>query len=160
MSTPLRASVLVLIVSLAALATLLFAQKIEAPTKEPEAQVVAPVSDIPALRIEYATTEEQRSRGLSGRAEIPPHYGMLFLFPSPMRPGFWMKDMLVAIDIIWLSDSNEILGIEHSVSPDTYEKGIVFYPPEPVTRVLETRAGYANERGWEVGSIVPLPQPQ
>ncbi len=80
---------------------------------------------------------------------------MLFVFPKEDRYGFWMKDMLTSIDIIWLSDTGSILGIEASASPATYPN--VFYPPEPVRYVLETRAGEAARRGWIVGTVVPLP---
>lgn len=109
------------------------------------------------IKFELADTYAKRQQGLSGRREIPDNYGMLFIFDTLDRHGFWMKDMYVSIDIIWLSDTGEILGIEHSVSPDTYPN--VFYPPVPVSRVLETRAGYAKEKGWEVGTEVYLPNP-
>jgi uncharacterized membrane protein (UPF0127 family) len=120
----------------------------------------APVSDMTYayegdIKFEIADTSAKQSKGLSGRAEIPDDYGMLFVFPEPVQTGFWMKDMLVSIDIIWLTDRGEIVGIEHSVSPDTYPD--VFYPPMPISYVLETRAGYANEKGWTVGTSIYLP---
>jgi uncharacterized membrane protein (UPF0127 family) len=68
-----------------------------------------------------------------------------------------MKDMLAPIDIIWLSDSGSVILIDHSVEPSTYPN--VFYPPVEVKYVLETRAGYAREKGWEVGTHIPLPEP-
>ncbi|HYE23391.1 MAG TPA: DUF192 domain-containing protein [Candidatus Paceibacterota bacterium] len=109
------------------------------------------------IKFEIADTFEKRQQGLSGRTEIPDDYGMLFVFEATDMHGFWMKDMHISIDIIWLSDTGEILGIEHGVSPDTYPN--VFYPPQPVSRVLETRAGYARERGWDVGAVIYLPNP-
>lgn len=66
-----------------------------------------------------------------------------------------MKDMLVPIDILWLSDTGEVLGVEESVAPETYPR--VFYPPQPVRLVLETRAGESRAQGWIVGEHVPLP---
>lgn len=107
------------------------------------------------LQFEIADTPELRERGLSGRLELPDHYGMLFIFPEKDTYGFWMKDMYVSIDIIWLSDEGVVLGVERAVSPATYPA--VFYPPEPVKYVLETRAGYARERGWEEGARISLP---
>lgn len=107
------------------------------------------------MTFEIADTQLKQERGLSGRAVIPDNYGMLFVFPKADRYGFWMHEMLTSIDILWLADDGTILGIEHSVSPDTYPES--FYPPEPVRYVLETRAGYALEHGWVVGSVVDLP---
>jgi len=114
-----------------------------------------PLSDISSIRFEIADTPQKQIQGLSRRADVPSGYGMLFVFPSDDAYGFWMKDMLVPIDIIWLSDTGKIVGIEDSVSPSTYPS--VFYPPEPVRYVLEMRAGEARARGWTIGSSAGIP---
>ncbi|MDB5245221.1 MAG: hypothetical protein JWN90_326 [Parcubacteria group bacterium] len=112
-------------------------------------------SSIQPMRFEIVTTDAAQERGLGGRADIPQNYGMLFVFPVAKQYGFWMKDMLTSIDMIWLSDKGTILAIDASVSPATYPKG--FYPPQPVRLVLETRAGEAARRGWSVGTTIQLP---
>ena len=125
---------------------------------------VPPVSDRPLVNVdgfmfEIADTPQAHQRGLSGRSNLPDTYGMLFVFDEPSRPGFWMKDMLMPIDIVWLSDTGMVLGIEHSLSPETYQKvpPDVFYPPSPVSYALEVRAGLARAKGWSVGSVIALP---
>lgn len=114
---------------------------------------------VDGFMFEIADTPISHQKGLSGRNNLSDTYGMLFVFDEPSRPGFWMKDMLVSIDIVWLSDSGEVLGIEHSVSPETYQKvpPDVFYPPSSVSYALEVRAGLAHSKGWVVGSVIPLP---
>ncbi|MDB5189206.1 MAG: hypothetical protein JWL82_163 [Parcubacteria group bacterium] len=109
------------------------------------------------LRFEVVTDEAKQNLGLGNRAEIPDNYAMLFVFPEKARYGFWMKDMLVPIDITWLNDDGTILLVDHGVSPSTYPE--VFYPPVPVKYVLETRAGYATAHNWEEGTKVALPAP-
>lgn len=114
------------------------------------------------MRFEPVTTAAAQERGLGGRANVPENYAMLFVFPADQRIGFWMKDMLVPIDMVWLSDKGTILGIDANVSPDTYRSDSdaqIFYPPQPVKYVLETRAGEARRRGWSVGTNVALPTP-
>ncbi len=106
-------------------------------------------------KIEIANSREEQIQGLSGRTRIPDDYGMLFVFDTPDSYGFWMKDMEVPIDIIWLADDGEILRIEEAVSPDSYPKS--FYPPRPVRHVLEVRAGLSKERGWGTGTTLTLP---
>jgi len=108
--------------------------------------------------IEVVATPSAREQGLSGRTELAPDYGMLFVFPEDGDYAFWMKDMLVPIDIIWVTEMGTIAGIEHSVSPDTYPTA--FHPPYPVRYVLETRAGVAQEKGWSVGTELSLPIPR
>lgn len=108
------------------------------------------------MHYEIVTTLEEQERGLGGRKEIPDNYGMLFIFPRKDRYGFWMKDMLASIDIIWLSSDGTITKIDENVSPTSYPE--VYYPPEPLQYVLETQAGFATRNGWHVGTKVPIPE--
>lgn len=109
-----------------------------------------------AFRFEIVNTEATRMQGLSGRTDVPSGYGMLFVFDRADRYGFWMKDMHVPIDIIWLADDGTVLAIDEAVAPSTYPEP--FYPPRPVRLVLETRAGEAKAQGWSVGTRMPLPR--
>ncbi len=113
--------------------------------------------EVGGMQIEVADTQAKQELGLGGRATIPDNFGMLFVFAKPQKYGFWMKDMLTSIDIVWLDGAGTIILIDHDVSPSTYPS--VFYPPSPVTYVLETRAGYAREKAWQVGTVIPLPVP-
>jgi uncharacterized membrane protein (UPF0127 family) len=112
-------------------------------------------SEVSGIQFEIVTSQAAQERGLGGRAVISDNYAMLFDFPSDQEPGFWMKDMLASIDIIWLTDNGTIVSINQSVSPQTYPS--VFYPPQPIRYVLETRAGFAAQKGWVVGTKVALP---
>ena len=47
-----------------------------------------------------------------------------------------------------------IVGIEDSVTPDTYPT--VFRSSTPITYVLETKAGESRRKGWEVGTVLPI----
>lgn len=109
------------------------------------------------MTFELSTTSAQQEQGLSDRSAIPDNYAMIFVFPEDENVGFWMKDMNVPLDIIWLSDTGKVLGIEASLAANTYPN--VFYPPQPVKYVLETKAGFMAEHGIEVGNQFPnLPQ--
>lgn len=90
------------------------------------------------IKLEIAETPEKRALGLSGREALARGSGMLFVFPESGLHGFWMKGMKFPIDIVWLSENYEILGIERNISPETYPK--VFYPPSPAKYVLELNA--------------------
>lgn len=105
-----------------------------------------------SLRIEYATTSAAREKGLSGRVSIPNAYGMLFVFPMSDYYGFWMKDMLVPLDIFWLDDQGQVVWIQKDVATSTYPN--VFKPTEPARYVLETVAGFADL--YQVATGTPL----
>ena len=115
-------------------------------------RVQAPVTVAP-LEFEIVRTPEAQEQGLSGRADVPHGYGMLFVFQEKKPYSFWMKDMLVPIDILWLADDGTIIGIEDSVTPESYPQ-TVFTAPAPVRLVLELRAGEARARGLRVGGQV------
>lgn len=161
------ASIIVALGILAAVAFGFLHSRTSAPDAEPTAPPApATVTDVPlppvetgtmaaSFRFEIANTPALREQGLSGRAEVPSGYGMLFVFDQPGSYGFWMKDMLVPIDMIWLSDDGTILGIDEAVSPATYPTP--FHPPQPVRLVLETKAGEARAQGWGIGTRIPLP---
>jgi uncharacterized membrane protein (UPF0127 family) len=51
-------------------------------------------------------------RGLGGYESLPDDRGMLFVFQQPGEYGFWMKDMVMAIDIIWISVENQVVHVE------------------------------------------------
>ncbi len=107
-----------------------------------------------SLRLEYATTTLAREVGLSGRGSIPNDYGMLFVFPKDAPYGFWMKGMLVPIDIFWLDDKGQVVFIAQDVATSTYPN--VFYPNVPARYVLETAAGFAKVRGIAIGTPLVL----
>ena len=116
---------------------------------EPSVLPVAEFGGV-SLRIEYATTPEARERGLGGRTEIQKDYAMLFVFNKDDKYGFWMKDMLVPIDIFWLDSKGQVVYIAQDVATSTYPN--VFYPTEPARYVLETVSGFAREHDIKIGS--------
>ncbi len=107
-----------------------------------------------SLRIEYATTTEARERGLGGRESLLNDYGMLFIFADDEKYGFWMKDMLVPIDIFWLDNKGQVISMAEDVSPATYPN--VFYPIAPARYVLETVAGFADKNNIATGTPLSL----
>ena len=107
-----------------------------------------------SLRIEVATTSASQERGLSGRGSIPSDYGMLFVFEKSDTYAFWMKDMLIPIDIFWLDDKGHVISIAENVATSSYPR--VFYPNAPARYVLETVAGFARSHVIATGTPLVL----
>ena len=106
------------------------------------------------IRVEVADTFETRTRGLSGRKTLPDGRGVLFIFDKPDRHGFWMKNMNFAIDIVWIDEGLEVVGITERLTPETFPE--IFYPPRKVMYVLELPAGTSRNIGIDKGVIVYL----
>src|SRR3989338_3180334 len=57
------------------------------------------------IKVDLALTMLEQAQGLSGREVLGENEGMLFVFDTPGKYSFWMKDMKFAIDIIWFTPS-------------------------------------------------------
>lgn len=103
-------------------------QPVDRPTAAtPVANTIASTTNATQMTFEVVTSQAAQERGLGGRAVIPDNYAMLFVFPKDDTYGFWMKDMLTPIDMIWLSDNGAIVAINANIAVNTYPN--VFYPP-------------------------------
>ena len=58
------------------------------------------------FRPEVAKTSAQRSRGLMNRTRAP-RDGMLFVFPETTSGGFWMKNTLVPLTIVFFDSAGK-----------------------------------------------------
>ena len=108
--------------------------------------------------METVSTPEEIQLGLSGRSEIGSD-GMLFVINPPRQISFWMKDMLIPLDIIWISNG-KITGIEKNVLPPiagTPENKLTNYPSSnPIDYVLELKAGDADFWGIKIGDMLEI----
>lgn len=128
------------------------------PTREPGLALVS----IGALWVQAEVPEgEEFSRGLGGHDSLPDDRGMLFVFPDPRRHSFWMRGMLIPIDMIWISAEGQVVDVqtaepEPGVPDDQLKR---YYPPIPAVYVLEVRAGLAAEKGVKVGDKAEVQLP-
>ena len=107
------------------------------------------------MQLDIMSTPAMRSRGLMERQTLPDHYGMLFVFPAPTTPSFWMHNTPTALDIVWLSDDGTILAIE-SMTPNTDDSHTA---PQPVRYALEVAHGYFAQQSVQVGQQCTLTIP-
>ena len=111
-----------------------------------------------AFKVEVATTPSELGQGLSGVESLGANEGMLFVFDKPSVRTFWMRNILMSIDIIWIRDG-EVIGFVENVSPEpgvpTF-KLTKYSPPGPVDHVLEVGAGVAKRINLSVGDKVSI----
>ena len=106
------------------------------------------------VQAEIADTIERKARGLSGRARLADGSGMLFPFVPPQRPQFWMKDMLMPLDFLWIR-GGKVVQITADVPPPSGSGPLPLYRPAvDVDAVLEVPAGFAERAGLAVGDLV------
>jgi uncharacterized membrane protein (UPF0127 family) len=97
-----------------------------------------------AFHPELALTQAARSRGLMGRTKAPAD-GMLFVFPRDTNGGFWMKDTLVPLTIVFF-DASGVRVRKLAMVPCRRDPCPVYVPGRAYRfalelRVADTRAG-------------------
>lgn len=107
--------------------------------------------------VEIADTDEKRTQGLSGRDNMPENRGMLFVFGTNNTYSFWMKDMRIPLDFIWI-DENTVVDITENIPPpDSDQKDSrlpLISPGSPVNKVLEVNAGFVAQHNIKTGDVV------
>ncbi|NET09134.1 MAG: DUF192 domain-containing protein [Symploca sp. SIO2B6] len=108
------------------------------------------------IDLEVATTPSQQAIGLMYRPSLSDNHGMLFPF-SPARPvNFWMRNVEINLDMVFIY-GGEVIAIASQVPPCRTEVCPTYGPPGiPVDFVLELRGGRAGELGIELGDSVPI----
>lgn len=105
--------------------------------------------------IAVARTSVEQERGLAGCKRMPKDSGLYFVFGAPRPVTFWMKKMLMPIDIVWIAEGR-VVGIESDLRPvDTLVvEPPLYQPPRPVDAVLEVPANTAVSAGIKIGDDV------
>lgn len=100
--------------------------------------------------VEVASTPEQQRHGMMFRTEIGPNEGMIFPYDPPQHAGFWMKNTLIPLDIVFIRADGTIARIATATPHD--ETPVP--SGEPVAAVLEIAGGRAAELGIRPGDRV------
>ena len=126
------------------------------PVPQPEGPTVI-VGDT-AFDVEIAATAAEREQGLSGRDELAPGDGMLFVYAAPSVLTFWMKDMLLPLDFVWIGAGCTVVDITHDVPNPPRDAAPAALPryssASPASYNLEINAGEARRFGLSEGDPV------
>lgn len=104
------------------------------------------------IKVDLALTEDEQTKGLSGKDKLDENEGMLFVFSQIGKHNFWMKDMNFPIDIIWLGEDMRVVYIKENAHPKTYPE--TFGPEVETKYVLEVVSGFSNKNNLKTGDNV------
>ena len=107
------------------------------------------------VEVELAVTPKAQQRGLMDRKSLPDGHGMLFVFSEDQDQIFWMKDTLIALDMVFISADRQIVGVHANTTPLSQAR---IHVGQPSRYVLEVPGGYAARRGIATGDRVELPR--
>lgn len=103
-----------------------------------------------SMIVELALDELSQAKGLMFRETMPENAGMLFMFPQTQPLAFWMKNTLIPLDIIYMTEAGEVVHIV-TAQPCKIQNCPSYPSVEPAKYVLELNAGRAKSLGLKVG---------
>lgn len=109
--------------------------------------------------VELPKTDKEREKGLSGRKSLADNKGMLFNFETNDFHRFWMRDMQLPLDMLFIKDTKIVTIYENVPAPATSVENAnppVYLPSEPVNRILELSAGTVKKLGIKQGDTVTI----
>jgi len=104
--------------------------------------------------VEVVRNEWDRMRGLQFRKSLGPREGMLFIHRQEGQHTYWMKNMRLPLDIIWLNMKRHVVHVERNVPPCEDEPCPTYSSPEVAFYVLEVPAGQAKVLGIKRGQTL------
>lgn len=104
--------------------------------------------------VDVADDAETRAEGLMHVESLPRSKGMLFVYPFPRQVGFWMKNTLIPLDMIFADETGRVIKVHENAIPHD-ERPIM--GEGPVLVVLEVNGGLARQLGITPGSEMRHP---
>lgn len=119
---------------------------------------------LPNGRTIRAEVPASKARGLMWREELCADCGMIFIYSREWFYGFWMKNTLIPLAMVWIDAEGTIVHIVPEAAPcgnpDPDFNGCPSYRPKaPGKYVLEINPEAARglEAGMKLSSLPPLP---
>jgi len=100
---------------------------------------------------ELALTTEQKRTGLMFRQGLDKDKGMLVVYEKEGEHSSWMKNVLIPLDIIWLSKDKKVVYIAENCQPCPELPCPTIRPDKAAKYVFEINGGLASEMSLSVG---------
>jgi hypothetical protein len=105
------------------------------------------------VKAEIADTFITRMKGLMFRKNMPENEGMLFIFDKEDYYSFWMMNMSMPIDMIWINSEKEVVDITKNAQPCRISCQS-YQPKEKILYVLEVNANFTDRHEVKINSKV------
>jgi len=105
------------------------------------------------VNVEIADTDAEKIKGLMNRTNLEENQGMLFIFSQEDYYSFWMKNMSIPIDMIFISKNKTVVDIWKDAQP-CKEKCTSYVPKEKSLYILEVNANFTDRHNITIGSEI------
>lgn len=126
-----------------------------ASCKSENAVFIDNVNEKIKVNVEIADSPEERAAGLMFRESLGENFGMLFIFDDEKTRSFWMKNTLIPLDMVFISEDLEIIDIKYAV-PCREDPCISYVSKEPAEYVLEVNGNFTIRNDIAIGNTINL----
>lgn len=126
----------------------------QAETCDPSAVLIRGDFGSARFAVEVADDHGSRAEGLMNRESLPRFSGMLFVYETPRRASFWMRNTLIPLDMLFADHTGRIVHIHENAVP--LDETIIF-GGDDVLAVLEINGGMSDQLGIEPGAVLVHP---
>ncbi len=108
------------------------------------------------IRAEVMTAPEDMARGMMFRDSLAPGRGMLFIHAQPGTYSYWMYQVRIPLDIIWMNADHQIVEVSADTPPcQTKATDCPSYGGHRTAQyVLELGGGMAAKYGLKRGDQI------
>jgi uncharacterized membrane protein (UPF0127 family) len=107
------------------------------------------------LTCEIAKSFVEKMKGLMYRTSLPDNKGMLFPFLVPWYRGFWMKNVNIPLDIIFINRKLRVTAMhEAPVESSWFHK--IYWSHGFCKYVVECNKGFCKKYGISLGAKIDI----
>lgn len=114
-------------------------------------QIINDNSKSTEFLVAIANNQNTREYGLMNLEKLDQKHGMLFVFDSNLVVKMWMKNTLIALDMIFIDENNRIVHIEENTKPLSLK---IISSQKEIRKVLEINAGLCKKLGIKNGQKI------
>ncbi len=128
-------------------------EEVRLPRRNPPTAVTVATRAGPShrLTVELVDRWEEIEVGLMFRERLPDDGGMLFRFGAPRAHGFWMKNTLLPLDLLFIDEAGRVVNVAERTTPLSTSRVL---SAGPVVEVLEVAGGWCAAHGVAAGDLV------
>ena len=105
------------------------------------------LTPLKTITTEEAVSPAEVAKGLMYRATLPEEQGMIFIFKKDKPLYFWMKNVIINLDIIFLDKDLVIRKIHHVATPCNKPPCKIYKSGFPARYALEVSGGFCKKYG-------------
>ncbi len=105
---------------------------------------------------DLADTPRKQADGLMWRPQLNESEGMLFVFGGEGNVSVWMKNMLIPIDVVFITSDLKIITVHKSVPPCLDDPCKLYTSRKPAKYALEVSAGFCERHGVQPGDSISI----